>query len=220
MVTRPPFEEKYAKPKRKPTDPLNFLLREPQSVDEQLLKADMLLSAIQNKNIKYAKEIIDSPGDPSYIDFRLHDQSVHDYRAPKTYERNYHISPYPTNLPRTALTLACYYGLTDVVKSLIDKGANVNLTSSSYSPLEYANHCRKQLGNEAAPLSEYYKISNLLRKNGATFNENLRACDDNSILPTIEQKKPAPSNFLITRKVKVQPLVEDKIELELIKKMR
>ena len=136
------------------TKKLQFLSEEQNGITERLLKADMLLHAIHEKDEEYAKEILNSPGNNDYINFRMHDRTVTDIEG-REYQR-YYGNDSLENLPRTPLTLACYYGQIDVVRLLLEKKAHVNLTSNNYSPLEYAVIQRKFL-DEEVPLDHYKK---------------------------------------------------------------
>ena len=98
---------------------LNFLSKKTNAIEDQILKADMLLHALKEKDTDFAREILNSPGSMDYINFRLHDSQVTDIQG-REYHRSY-FNDSLRDLPRTALTMACYLGQVDIVKLLIEK---------------------------------------------------------------------------------------------------
>ena len=193
---------------------LKFLDKEPATLTDEILKADLLLNAIKHRDVVFAKEIISSPGNAHYLDFRLRDSHIQDYKEEKFYPWPYSHTFLPQKLPRSALTLASYYGLSEIVDLLIQAGANVNLQSGSHSPLEYATIIRKNLGDQAAPLEEYQKIVSSLVKNGATYKAS-KEVEQNNLLPsTNNERSPLQTFSLVTRKVLVQPPVDEVEHLE------
>ena len=193
---------------------LKFLDREPATLTDEILKADLLLNAIKDRDVVFAKEIISSPGNTHYLDFRLRNNHIQDYRAEKLHLWPYSHTILPAGLPRSALTLASYYGLSEIVDLLIQAGANVNLQSGSFSPLDYAVYCRKNLGEHAAPLEEYQKIVASLIKNGAIY-KTVKEQDEDKLLPSPNnERSPLQAFSLVTRKVLVQPPVDEKKHLE------
>jgi hypothetical protein len=174
------FEEKYQKKHQESR--VKFLNRPAETLDEKIMKADLLIDAIDKQDLTYVREIITVPHeDLSFINFRLYDAYVHDVKSSLFYQRNYYHEPRLTELPCTALTLASYLGLTQIVFELIQAGADVNITSQ-HSPLEYVIHYRKYL-KSAPSIKEYRDIALLLINNGATYQDHLRELDTDKLLP-------------------------------------
>lgn len=164
---------------RSTTVKLQFLTKEKNDIEDQIIKGDMLLHALKEKDTDFAMEILNSPGSMDFINFRFHDREVTDIEGRKRHR--FYFNDQHSNLPKTALTMACYFGQIDIVRLLIEKKAHVNLTSNLYSPLEYAIVQRKFL-KEKVPLDNYKKIAQILLMNGATYNNTLKQFDEDNLL--------------------------------------
>jgi ankyrin repeat protein len=195
-MTDRPRENKYEKKEQNKS--LVFLQKPSYTTQENVLKADLLYFAILKKNRDFVKEILRSAGSSDYVDYRLYTPYVHDTASDVIIERKHVTDKFPEGYPRTALTLASFLGLSDVVRLLVEKGANVN-EASNYTPLEYAMCYRLELEEDkAAPISEYKKIVNTLIYAGARVNPAL--VDIDNLLPSIKKrdarKTSRPSLFL------------------------
>ncbi len=187
METRSFNEEKYPLNK----SPLKFLQRPVTEPSELALKSDLLMTAIYEKNETFVKEILSSPGDTSYINFQLYGGMVHDPQNKIDIPKNFR-SDYSLTLPRTPLTLAVYYGLTNIVELLLTKHADANLPGQpkldkhvgyQYTPLEYAVHHRKTLSEkDIVSIEEYKEIVDLLKNSGATIDPAVEKLDTSGLI--------------------------------------
>lgn len=147
------------------------------TIEDQAIKADLLRYAVYKNDIDFIKEILDSTGDKSFINFIINQSKIvvpglnrRYFTSTQEIPRNWGGDERLSKLPRTALTLAVYLNLPKVVETLIEYGADVSLTDGinplQGSPLKYA--VLKEPTTEEELANNHAIISTLLVHNADT----------------------------------------------------
>lgn len=186
MEARSSHEEKY--PLNKSS--LKFLQKIVTEPSELVLKSDLLINAIYERDEIFVKEILSSPGDRDYINFQLLSGMVYDPKQKINIQKNFR-SDYPLSLPRTPLTLAVYFGLINTVELLLTHGADVNLSGQpqhlhvgyQYTPLEYAVHHRKtSVLKDNVSIEVFKEIVDILKEHGAIIQPSVEKLDTDGLI--------------------------------------